>query len=68
MDIGCGQVKTGAAPCQERLRGCDGAPLRGTGSVLPPNGPCDAVTTKAERFFMMYLGTAGVRCHRLRFR
>jgi hypothetical protein len=33
-DIGCGRVKTGAAPCRERLRGCDGAHLRGTGSVF----------------------------------
>jgi len=32
-DIDCGRVKTGAAPCRERLRGCDRAQLRGTGSV-----------------------------------
>jgi hypothetical protein len=50
-DIGCGRVKTGAAPCRERLRGCDGAHLRGTGPVFRPNGPCDAVTMKVERFF-----------------
>lgn len=28
-----------------------GAQLRGTGSVVGPNGSCDAVTAKAERFF-----------------
>lgn len=31
--------------------GGDGAQLRGTGSVVGPNGSCDAVTAKAERFF-----------------
>ncbi len=50
-DIGCGKVRTGAAPCRERLPGGDGAHLRGTGSVLRPNGAGDTVTTKAERFF-----------------
>lgn len=60
-DIGCGKVRTGAAPCRERLPGGDGAHLRGTGSVLRPNGPGDTVTTTTERFFMMYPSMAEVR-------
>lgn len=50
-DIDCGKVRIGVAPCPAEAAGGDGAQLRGTGSVFRPNGSCDAVTAKAERFF-----------------
>ncbi|RWO61959.1 MAG: hypothetical protein EOS17_32735 [Mesorhizobium sp.] len=45
------QSEDRVAPCRQRQPGGVGAQLRGTGSVVGPNGSCDAVTAKAERFF-----------------
>ena len=48
-DIGCGKVRTGAAPCRKRLARVTARILRERLGFLA-NGPCDTVT-KAERFF-----------------
>ena len=68
-DIGCGRMKTGAAPCRGRPRGCDGAHLRETGSVSGRTAVrCGDDEGGALASFMMYPGTAGVRRRRRRFR